>query len=93
MLPLLNLLNKLLDPEAFDKVLDEVQTDSSTNSYWEIVENPPAPLKSKFLALNLSLSNREEIYSALCTLSFIENNNYKIEKYYGGKEIDGWRIR
>ena len=86
--------NKLVPPPSPDfSVLENVKTDGSGESVGDINLNPSGiKLRNKFNLIQLKLWDREEIYKYLCTLDFIESNQYKIKKYYNGKEIRVWHI-
>ena len=87
--------NKLVPAPSPDfSVLENVKTDGSGESVGEVNLNPPGiKLRNKFSEIKLKLRDREEIYKYLCTLDFIESNQYKIVKSNeGGKEIRAWAI-
>ena len=87
--------NKLVPQPSPDfSVLENVKTDGSGESVGEVNLNPVGiKLRNKFNEMQLKLWDTEEIYKYLCTLDLIENNQYKIKKYYnGGKEIKVWDI-
>ena len=71
-----------------NSVLDGDVTDSSLLSDGEIISPSNLKLRNKFDEIQLSHSDRSEIYKFLWTLDHIENGEYKIKWEYKGKEID-----
>ena len=84
-------IDKLVDL-PMDAILKNISTVASSESVGNVILNPSIKLRNKFNDIQLKISDREEIYSYLSTMDCIESKQYKIHKFYYGKEINSCMI-
>ena len=73
---------------SIDELVKDIPTDFSNESYGNVIAEPKFKLKSKFLNIQQSLTNRKQIYETLLKLDHVENGEYKVENNEVIKDIE-----
>ena len=82
----------LLPPASLKTHHKNTSTVSSKESFASETITPGIKLKSKFQDIQLSLSNKEQIYETLLKLDHVERGEYKVDKLYSVYDIWAWII-
>ena len=82
----------LVPPASLNTHHKDTPTVSSKESFASEAITPEIKLKSKFQDIQLSLSNREQIYETLLKLDHVERGEYKVDKLLSVYDISTWFI-